>query len=204
MPGQRRIDQHGDAPLGERADLADRQRDHVGGERHRLGVEIAAGQRGIVLGKDQRIVGDAVGLGLQRVGRLAQHVERGAHHLRLAAQAVRVLHALVADEVRGADGAAGHQRAQRIGRLDLAAVPAQRVDARIERRVRAARRVGRQRAGHQRRAEQHLRLEQRGQRIGGRELRAVEQRQPFLGAERDRLEAGGHEGHRGRHAAMLA
>ena len=43
-PRQRRVDQHGDAPLGQRADLADRQRDHVGGEGHRLGVEVAARQ----------------------------------------------------------------------------------------------------------------------------------------------------------------
>ena len=41
---QRRVDQHGDAPLRERADLADRQRDHVGREGHRLGVEVAARQ----------------------------------------------------------------------------------------------------------------------------------------------------------------
>ena len=104
-------------------------------------------------GEDQRIVGDAVGFGFQRVGRLAQHVERRAHDLRLAAQAVRILHALVADAVRGADGAAGHQVAQRIGRLDLAAVPAQRMDARIERRIGAPRGVGRKRAGDQRRLE---------------------------------------------------
>ena len=30
--GERRIDQHGDPPLGDRADLADGERDHVGGE----------------------------------------------------------------------------------------------------------------------------------------------------------------------------
>ena len=36
---------------------------------------------------------------------------------------------------------------------------------------------------------QRLGLEQAGQRIGGRELRAVEQRQPFLGAERQRARA---------------
>ena len=76
-------------------------------------------------------------------GGLAQHVEHGAHHLRLAAQAVGVLHAVVADEMRGADGAAGHQRAQRVGRVDLAAMAAQRVDARIERRVGALGGVGR-------------------------------------------------------------
>jgi hypothetical protein len=45
-------------------------------------------------------------------------------------------------------------------------------------------RVGRQRAGDQRRLETALGLEQAGQRVGGGELRAVEQRQPFLRAER--------------------
>ena len=39
----------------------------------------------------------------KRRGRLAHHVERGTHHLRLAAQAIRVLHAIVAGEMRGAD-----------------------------------------------------------------------------------------------------
>ena len=37
------VDQHRDAPLGDRADLGDRERHRVGGERHRLGVEVAAG-----------------------------------------------------------------------------------------------------------------------------------------------------------------
>ena len=97
-PRQRRVDQHGDAALGERADLADRQRDHVGGEGHRLGVEIAAGQR---LAGRRRRSADCRRRRWPRspsvVGGLAQHVEHGAHHLRLAAQAVGVLHALVAD-----------------------------------------------------------------------------------------------------------
>ena len=66
----------------------------------------------VVLGEDQRIVGDAVGLVASVARGLAQQVERGAHHLRLAAQAIGVLHALVADEMRGADRAARHQRAQ--------------------------------------------------------------------------------------------
>ena len=43
-PGQSRIHQHGDAPLRQRADLADRQRQHIGREGDRFGVEIAAGQ----------------------------------------------------------------------------------------------------------------------------------------------------------------
>ena len=43
--GEGRVDQHGDAPLGERADLAHREREDVGREADRLGVEVAAGQR---------------------------------------------------------------------------------------------------------------------------------------------------------------
>ena len=112
-----------------------RQRQHVGGEGDRLGVEIAARDDLAVGGEDQRIVGDAVRLDRERRAGLAQQVEAGAHHLRLAAQAIGVLDALVAEPVRFADGAAGEQRAQRGGDLALAAVAAQRVDARVERRV---------------------------------------------------------------------
>jgi hypothetical protein len=55
---------------------------------------------------------------------LAQQVEDGAHDLRLAAQAIGILHPLVANQMRGADRRAGHQAAQRGGRVDLAAVAA--------------------------------------------------------------------------------
>ena len=141
---QRRIDQHGDAPLGQRADLAERQRHDVGGEGDRLGVEVAARQRLAGVGEDQRIVGDAVGLGRQRRRRVAQDVEHGAHDLRLAAQAVGILHALVADQMRGADGGACHQaRAAHAAASIWPAMAAQRVDARVERRIGAARRIGR-------------------------------------------------------------
>ena len=55
------VDQHRDAPLGDRADLGDRERQRVGGERHRLGVEVAARTMRLaaVVGEDQRVVGDA-------------------------------------------------------------------------------------------------------------------------------------------------
>ena len=200
--GQRRIDQHGDAPLRQRADLADGKRDHVSGKRHRLGVEIPARQRGVVLGEDQRIVGDAIGFGLQRVGRLAQHVERRAHDLRLTAQAIRVLHTLVADAVRFTDCAAGHEIAQGVRRLDLAAMLSKQMYARIEGRVGTFGGVRRQRAGDQRRLIERLGLEQAGERESGRELRAVEQRQALLGAERHRLQPMRDEGDLGRDAAM--
>ena len=55
----------------------------------------------------------------------------------------------------------------------------------IERRIRALGRVGRQRAGDQRRLEQRVSASNRPhERVGGRELRAVEQRQPFLRRQR--------------------
>ena len=52
--GQGRINQKRDPPLGERADLADRQRDRVGGEGDRLGVKVAARQSFVAIGEDQR------------------------------------------------------------------------------------------------------------------------------------------------------
>ena len=143
-----------------------------------------------VVGEDERVVGDAVRLRLERRGGLAQEVEAGAHHLRLAAQAIRVLDAVVVGEMRGADGAAAHQVAKRRRDLDLAAVAAQRLDARVERPVRAARRVGRERAGDERRLEHALGLEQAGERERGRDLRAVEEREALLRTELDRREAG--------------
>ncbi len=154
-----RIDQQRDPALGKIADLAGGHRQHVGGEGDRLGVEIAAGQSFFFIRKDQRVVGHAIGFGAECARSLTQHVERGAHHLRLTAQAIGILHALIIGEMRGADRRASHERAQRLRGLDLAAVLAQPMDTRIERSVRAARRVGRQRASDQRRSEQVFRLE---------------------------------------------
>ena len=87
---------------------------------------------------------------------MAQLVEAGADDLRLAAQAVRVLDAVVALQVRAADLAAGEQRAVVARDVDLPGLAAQRVDARIERAVAAARRVDRERADDERRLEHRL------------------------------------------------
>ena len=62
------------------------------------------------------------------------------------------------------------------------------MDAPIEGRVGTLGSFGRQRAGDESGAEHGLRLEQAGKRIGARELGAVEQRQPFLGAQRERFQ----------------
>ncbi len=104
-------------------------------------VEVAAGERLVRVREDERIVRDAVRFEAQRRSRVTQDVQRGAHHLRLAAQAVGVLHARVAHEMRGADGGARHQRAQRCRGFDLPAMTAQLVDAGVEGRVGALSRL---------------------------------------------------------------
>ena len=100
------VDQHGNAPLGNRAHFGNRQRNAVRGQGHRLGVEVAAREHGAIIGKHQRVVGDRIGLAQQHDGAVAQLVQAGAHHLRLAAQAIGVLHAVIAIEVRQANSAA--------------------------------------------------------------------------------------------------
>ncbi len=91
--------------------------------------------------------------------------------------------------MRSANGASLEQRAQGGGDFDLAGMAPERMDARVERRIRSARPVSRQRAGRKGGAEQGLDLEQADERVGSRELRAVEQREPLLGVRRERLEA---------------
>ena len=117
----------------------------------------------------------------ERRGGLAQQVEHGAHHLRLAAQAIGVLHALVADADarrgwRCRPSARAAPRRSRSGR-----------DGRASAWMRGSNGVSEPRAASVDSApvtsaalEQRLGLEQAGQRVGGGELRAVEQRQPFL------------------------
>jgi hypothetical protein len=109
-----RIGEERDAPLRERADLGDREGEVVGRERDRLRVEVAAGQHRVVVGEHERVVRHAVGFRHEHRRAVPHRVEARAHDLRLAAQAVGVLHAL-ALRVRRADRAAGQQRAVRRG-----------------------------------------------------------------------------------------
>ena len=124
-----------------------------------------------------------------------------AHHLRLAAQAIGVLHARVVVQMRGADRAARHQRAQRRRR------PRSGRDGGASAWMRGSNGVSEPRAASVDSApvtsagtEQRFRLEQAGQRVGGGELRAVEQRQPLLRPQRQRRQAGRGERFRRRHA----
>src|SRR6202050_4659880 len=87
------------------------------------------------------------------------------------------------------DRAACHQFLETRRNVNLAAMAAQRGNARVERRVRAARGVGRERARRERRYKKPLGLEKPHERMGRGKLRTVEQRKPLLGGERNRREA---------------
>jgi hypothetical protein len=123
-------------------------------------------KRLVGFGEDQRIVRDAVRLDRQGDAGLAQDVQCRAHDLRLAAQAIGILHPRIVQHMAGADCRAGHERPQRRRRIDLALVPAKLVDSRIEGGIGSFGGFGRKRAGHQGRLEQPLGVEQTGQGIG--------------------------------------
>ena len=76
------------------------------------------------------------------MGGLDQEIQDRAHDLGLTAKTIGILHARIADEMGFANLTPGHERAQRLGGALLAAMAAQTMDTRIERRVRAACGVG--------------------------------------------------------------
>ena len=165
-----------------------------GGNFHAEPVALAADAMAVAIaevGEDERVVGHRVGFAHEHEGGVAQLVEARADDLRLAAQAVRILDAVVAFEMRAPDRAPGEQRAVVAGDVDLPQLAAQRVDARIKRAVAAAGRVDGHRADHERRFEHRLERQQRVERERGRDLRAVDEREPFLGGERERRDASG-------------
>ena len=105
-------------------------------------MEVATRDHFAGVGEDQRIVGDSVRFHGECIGCLTQEVKACTHHLRLTAQAIRILHAVIVDKVRRPDRAAGYQLAQSARHLDLATMPAQRLDTTVERPVGAPRRIG--------------------------------------------------------------
>ena len=103
-------------------------------------------------------------------------------HLRLAADAIRVLHPGIALAVAFAN--LDCRPAAPTSRLPHRSGPvaAQGVDFGVKRRGRPHDRIGDKAESHGSCAARHA-CEQAGQRAGGRKLGAVDQRQPFLGAK---------------------
>ena len=140
--------------------------------------------------EDQRIVGHAVDRGAEHVARVSKRAFDGAEHLRHAAHGVGILHA-IAVLVVAMDLAVGEQHAEAARDFELMRRAARLVNARVERRVAAGEPVDRQCADHDRRVEQSLGAEQSVERQRQAQLRAVDQRESFLGLERERRKTRG-------------
>ena len=128
-------------------------------------MEIAAGKNDrvlVVVDENERIVRYRVGFSQQHRRRVAHLIETRAHHLRLATQTVRVLHARTID-VRSADRASRQQLAINARRVDLPPMTAHILNPRVERRVAAETRVNSERAGDECRGYCALRVEERGE-----------------------------------------
>jgi hypothetical protein len=184
-----RIHQQSDAAFRKRTRLGDHKREVVCRHGHGLGVEVAAGQHVSVFREQQRIVGHRICLALKDHRDVADLVEAGAHDLRLAAQAVRVLDPRTFD-MGITDVAAAHQAPVCGGHGDLPGLTANFRNTRIEWHIAALGRIGGQCARHRRRGERVTRREHPLQRQRGRNLCAVQQRQAFLRAEHQRRQAG--------------
>ena len=150
--------------------------------------------------EDDRVVGNGVRLDFERARDEAQRVEAGAHHLRLAAQRVRILDA-VAVAMRRHDCASKEQVAEDAGDVDLSGVAAHGVDARVERRISAFRRLDRHRAGDDGGGEDVLSGEQPGESERRRHLRAVDEGETLLRPEDDRGASQRRPGPRAREGA---
>ena len=175
-----------DSTLRQRPDFGNRQGDIICGHRHRLGVEVTARNHLVFLSKYQWVIGHRIGFDQQHFCRLAQLRQACAHHLRLAAQGIRILHLLTVVMRIGNVAGIGKYVAVHGSGINLPALAAHLVDAGIERTTRAEHRLSGQCTAHHRRGEQIFRFKQTAQRESGRRLRAVEQRQPLFCREGDR------------------
>ena len=185
---QGRIDHQGHPALRNRADLCHGERDLIGGKAHIFGVEVTARNNPTSLDQHQRVIGHRVGLNLQRARGHAQHVERRAHHLRLAADAIGILYAGVALTVAFAYFRPVHDVAHHLRHIDLPRMTTQGVYVGHQRCGGAHDRIGRQRRNCHGCPRQIQRLKQPSQRASGRELRSVDKSKAFFRPQHDRLQ----------------
>src|SRR3954463_5059552 len=103
-------------------------------------MKIAARDRRILIRKDDRIVGHRTAFNRQRARGVAEEVERGAHHLGLAAEAVGILD-LAAAAMAVENLGTVEQCLDRSRNPDLPGLAAQLRNPRIERLNRALERI---------------------------------------------------------------
>ena len=185
---QGRVDQTFGPPLADRHQLRQRHHQQIRRQRDRRAMKVAARDHVAGVGEDHGVVGGRVHLDGDHVPTQASASRAapctcGAHRI-----GVGVLHA-TAIGVRRVDRAAVEQPPQIVGRAACPGNGRARVDARIERAARPHQRVDRQRGGDVGGAGEALGAGQRQREHGGGRLRAVDEREAFLGPERDRRQA---------------
>ena len=186
--GAGRVEQPVRPPLGDPADLGDGDGEEVAREGERRAVEVPARFHAAV-GEDHRVVDGRAQLGVGHLPRVGDGVARRARHLRRAAQGVGVLDAVVAVPVAGHDGGGGQQAAQ-VGRaVGLPGLRPEGEEVRGERAVRAQQGLHGHGRADVRDAQQVVEVVQREQQHAEHAVRAVDEREPLLGPQHERLEA---------------
>ena len=180
------------ATLADACDVAHRDLGRVHGDRQRHAVEVAAAhhvETVRAIAHHQRVVGHRAKLALDHAALRAQLVHGRAQHLRRASQCVGILHANVVLPVRGQDLRALQQEAQAFSHHHLAGLASRRMNAWIERRIAGHARVDAHGGGADG-GFQHGFQRREGQRAArSHQVRAIEQRQAFLGFQHHWLQA---------------
>ncbi len=176
------------AALAHRGDVGRGDREEVEHVAHRGAVEVAVGLHPAVDG-DHRVVDGRGQLAAGHPGRVVDGVARRPVHRRGAAQRVGVLHAgALGTLVAGHDRRAGQHQPQVRGARRLAGVRAQRHQVGGEGGLAAEQRLDAQAAGDVGHDEQVPQVGQREHQHAEHPVGAVDERQPLLLGELDRLD----------------
>ena len=136
-------------------------------------MEVAAGKNDVIVGKYQRVIGDAISLHFQQSGAITNLLKTGTHHLGLAAQGVGVLH-FVTIGVGLFDVAVIKYLAISGGHVNLSGQSSCLVDAGVKRAAAAHGRFNREAAADNGRGKQVFSTKQSLQGKGGAGLGAVQ------------------------------
>ena len=154
----------------------------------------AGGDRGLVgdpaTREDERVVGRRVELDVEDAPQVVERVAHRAVDLRDAAERVRVLHLVVVPVVAGLERAVAEEVPKLGGDGDLARMRPGELVRGGERHIRAQQGLDAHRPDDARGPDQSVRVGQDERPDRTHHLGPVEERQAFLGLERQRLEAG--------------
>ena len=150
-------------------------------------------------GEDERIVGRRVELDVEDATQMVERIAHRAVDLWRAAQRVRVLDLVGVSVMAGLQSTVAEQVAQLRGHGDLARMRPGQLVRGSEGHVRPEQRLHGHRRDHARGPHQPIRIGQHERAERAHHLRPVQQREPLLGLEDERLEAGLAQGADRRH-----